>query len=240
MAEFLIYNKEHWMDVDNAYAVWRKKIEDNPIFTVAERARNLVKFDRKHDARYQRGDIVEIRPDGYWSIEKHFDAKMFALLKVPGLSFEDAESYMERWHRDVSVTQTLNNAINYIYEYSCVLNRVSTLEEELFKSEEFTSLDIMADVTMLSHNNLQATVRLEPLNNPKVKLFEDIIILPIEEQAEYVTPEYRHEEFDVKGEIAAFQTMLRKRKYNISNDFSIVKEQSATSIANANITTKII
>ena len=95
MAEFLIYNKEHWMDVDNKYAVWHKKIEDNPIFTDEKQAGNLAKFDRKYEARYQKGDIVEVRPDGSLSVEKHFDSKMFGLLKVPGLSFEDAKKYME-------------------------------------------------------------------------------------------------------------------------------------------------
>jgi len=54
MAELLVYNKDHWMD-----ALLPEE--------VASRASAHKTFQRKYDARWQRGDVVEVRPDGYWT-----------------------------------------------------------------------------------------------------------------------------------------------------------------------------
>lgn len=138
-AEFLIYNKEHWMDAltqeqidvykerqaDN-YIKWHntkvaltsEQIDDilrplvqkakehwiarhtevlgmtqKDIDTECEEAR--VRFQAKYDARYQRGDVIEVRPDGYWTGLKApgYDESVFLLVIVSGLKFEDASKY---------------------------------------------------------------------------------------------------------------------------------------------------
>ena len=53
MAEFLIYNKDHWMDKIN-------QAEYNKLISTS-------KGQQKYSARYRRGDIVEVRPDGFYT-----------------------------------------------------------------------------------------------------------------------------------------------------------------------------
>lgn len=69
MAELLVYNKDHWLDK----------------LTQAEIDEYVKKYGEewlaKYNRRYQRGDIVEVRPDGYF--DKHgFNKKAFIVVKV--------------------------------------------------------------------------------------------------------------------------------------------------------------
>lgn len=81
--ELLVFNKAHWMDPLSAAEV-------------AERVKENEHFQQKYDSRYQRGDIVEVRPDGFWTDGKRkgFGAPDFALVIIPGVSFEDAKGLM--------------------------------------------------------------------------------------------------------------------------------------------------
>jgi len=54
MSDLLIYNKIHWMD----------KLSDEE---VAERIKQNPNFELKYNSRYQKGDVVEVRPDGFWA-----------------------------------------------------------------------------------------------------------------------------------------------------------------------------
>ncbi len=92
MAEFLIYCKEHWMD-----SLTQKEID-------AQVAKNSHFMD-KYDARYQRGDIVEVQPDGFWGkAPKHgWNKKIFALIKAPSVDFKDAKYYMEARYKEVTI-----------------------------------------------------------------------------------------------------------------------------------------
>ena len=47
--ELLIYNTDHWFDLESS-----------------ERKAELNK-DGKYDSRYKKGDIIEVREDGYWT-----------------------------------------------------------------------------------------------------------------------------------------------------------------------------
>lgn len=84
MAEFLIYNKEHWMD-----ALTQEQLDGY--------VQKYPKFMDKYNARNQRGDVVEVRPDGYWTGSKApgYDKSVFLLVTVPGLKFDDAKKYGE-------------------------------------------------------------------------------------------------------------------------------------------------
>ena len=80
MAEFLIYNKTHWMD-KLSQAEWDMFIQQNP------------NWQEKYSSRYQRGDFVEARPDGFFTgpRARGFNKKVFRLLVVKGL--KDFEKY---------------------------------------------------------------------------------------------------------------------------------------------------
>ncbi|GAG18651.1 unnamed protein product [marine sediment metagenome] len=81
MAEFLIYDKDHWMDKLNQ-AEYDKQMK-HPHFA------------EKFLSRYQRGDIIEVRPDGFWtgSKAKGFNREVFRIISVPGLKPD--KMYME-------------------------------------------------------------------------------------------------------------------------------------------------
>jgi hypothetical protein len=75
MAEFLIYDKNHWMDTLNASEM-------------EEMRQKYSNWDQKYLARYQRGDIVEVRPDGFWTgpTARGFNQEAFRVVSIPGLA----------------------------------------------------------------------------------------------------------------------------------------------------------
>jgi len=93
VAEFLIYAKSHWMDEPNEYERQMLLIDAKTDLTVEQKLKAKDVFAAKYNARYQPGDIVEVRPDGYWGEpeekNKHgWNHKVFALVKVPGLKVD--------------------------------------------------------------------------------------------------------------------------------------------------------
>lgn len=94
MAEFLIYNKDHWCD-----ALTEKQIK--------EYVKKYPKFMDKYNARIQRGDVIEVRPDGYWTGPKApgYDKSVFLLVTKPGLSLEDAKQYQKALYGEETFTQ---------------------------------------------------------------------------------------------------------------------------------------
>ena len=80
MAEFLIYNKAHWMDAltDKEIAAY---VEKHPGFMDA------------YNGRHQRGDVIEVRPDGFYTKEKKYRKDTFAVVSIPKMSVEDANEY---------------------------------------------------------------------------------------------------------------------------------------------------
>lgn len=81
-AEFLIYNKDHWMTklTLDEMKIYREKYKD---------------WDERVAGQYQKGDIIEVRPDGFWTGLKvrGFNKKAFRVLSVPGLSIKTAQKY---------------------------------------------------------------------------------------------------------------------------------------------------
>ena len=78
MAEFLIYKGPHWMDALSPQEV-------------AERVAVHKHFQQKYDARYQRGDIVEARPDN--GPRGKLEEASFIFLQVSSISLKDAKQY---------------------------------------------------------------------------------------------------------------------------------------------------
>ena len=88
MAEFLVYNKEHWMD-----SITQERFN--------EITANNEHFPDKFIAKYQRGDVVERQPDGFWwnsgSLRRGFGNHAFALVVVTDLA--DGGEYAVPWER---------------------------------------------------------------------------------------------------------------------------------------------
>ena len=80
MAEFLIYNKDHWVTKLTSAEIqsYRKKYKH---------------WDEKFLGHYVRDDVVECRPDGFWTgpNARGFNKDAFRVISVPGLSVQDAE-----------------------------------------------------------------------------------------------------------------------------------------------------
>lgn len=74
MAEFLIYNKSHWMDLLSQEQI-------------AEYVQKYSTFQKKYDSRYQRGDIVEVREDGFYTSTLKGDLSkwVFRVVVISGL-----------------------------------------------------------------------------------------------------------------------------------------------------------
>lgn len=69
--ELLIFWKEHYMDSWDAAKVASLDAE----------------MKAKYDRRYQKGDIVEVREDGYWDT-RGFDKEAFCVVKIPGMEYD--------------------------------------------------------------------------------------------------------------------------------------------------------
>lgn len=79
--EFLIFDKPHWMD--NLTAEKISELSVNPDWLY------------KYNARYQKGDIVEVRLDGFWTgpTARGFNKEAFRVISVPGVKVDI--KYME-------------------------------------------------------------------------------------------------------------------------------------------------
>ncbi len=83
-AEFLIYNKVHWMHklTFGEMKVCRAKYEN---------------WDERVAGQYIKGDVIEVRPDGFWVGPKArgFNKDAFRVLSIPGLSVKMAQNYKQ-------------------------------------------------------------------------------------------------------------------------------------------------
>ncbi len=89
MAEYLIYNKTHWMDEPSkgndartGYERNQDKINDDVFTSPLVKLDKLSKLSKKYEAKEQSGDIIEERPDGFGMRSKK-EILSFCLVKVP-------------------------------------------------------------------------------------------------------------------------------------------------------------
>lgn len=87
MAELLIYDKNNWMDAMTAEHI-AERIEQEP------------KFKHKYASRFQPGDIIEVRPDGYWMGPKArgFNQAAFRVLAIKGEKAEILKDFESEWN----------------------------------------------------------------------------------------------------------------------------------------------
>jgi len=82
MAEFLVLDINHvWDSVDIGVLVGIHGPE----------------IEQKYNARIQRGDVIEVRPDGYWTGPNAlpFKKEKLCVVSVPFVSYEQAMQYMD-------------------------------------------------------------------------------------------------------------------------------------------------
>lgn len=110
--ELLIYNKSHWMDA-----------------LTVEEVTNMAKanehFQAKYDALYQKGDIVEVREDGYWTEQHGYDKSSFAVVEVDKVPVD--ESLMKAQE---DVTDPENPVLLKRRQYSVDTTKVAFVDEK--------------------------------------------------------------------------------------------------------------
>ena len=82
MCEIIIRAKEHWME----------KLSQGEIDALCVQYEN---FLQKLALRPQRGDFLEVRENGYFSQVHGWNKEVFALIKIPSMSVEDAKYLTE-------------------------------------------------------------------------------------------------------------------------------------------------
>ena len=106
MAEFLIYNKTNWREDPVTGQTMAEGWITDKYLVLEQRIKSLYIQQMKYDARYRKGDIIEIHEDGFWTDGKRegWGAPDFALVCVPGMSLAQAKG-MERalFHADGSL-----------------------------------------------------------------------------------------------------------------------------------------
>ena len=97
MANFLIYNKTHWLELPSksepektGYQRNHDKIQSMTI-PVLDKSDKLNELDRKFDARAVLGDIVEARKDNQKMVG--LEPESFVLVKVPEIKDVEAKEY---------------------------------------------------------------------------------------------------------------------------------------------------
>ena len=115
MAEFLVYNKDNWMDViskDRPDLTGKekvlRKINDDSELNSAEKTAEVFYHTATYNARSQIGDIVEVRENGVGMVGKELQS--YALIKVPSIlvnknQYEGSmmDGYMIKYHHRFSL-----------------------------------------------------------------------------------------------------------------------------------------
>ena len=80
--DLLIYNKDHWMDVGDAYVKAMLAIESDKTLTPEQILKKKEILAQKYAARYRRGDIVEVAEDGRYANQMN---PAFKVVHLPGI-----------------------------------------------------------------------------------------------------------------------------------------------------------
>ncbi len=115
MAEFLIYNKDHWSA------------------SVKLTPEQVIKFK----GCYKKGDVVEVRPDGYWD-KRGFNKEGFAVVKNEGMSFESAQQYAEPLTKEVATTEIGVFNTQFIARRKYQITNIVTAESKIVTVDVLT------------------------------------------------------------------------------------------------------
>jgi len=176
MAELLLYNKNHWMDD----------------LSSEERTARIASGDftqEKFDARYQKGDVVEVRWYGFWTHRHNFNQNAFATAITCPLSAED-KTFFDTELPKCSLPDGK-------------LLRLAELELIAEKSEDETSEYNTLYNTLVSDGISDITDFLRIMN---------LVIADAENEKYLMNPE---EEVTDEGTENEVRTMVKKRQYSV-------------------------
>jgi hypothetical protein len=195
MAEFLVLAKNKWMD-----ALTQQEIDD--------RATQSDHFLDKYYARERRGDIIQVRENGYWIGRMGWGFPKFVVIQVTNLNMEQGAKYADRWNRSVNIVRITNDEQNHIYEYRISLNRLSTIhDDELFNAVRDKLDELPKDVSVVSKSTTEVVLRLLPLTHPNVI-------------SGLRTPIERRDRVEAEGKLITqnFRKTIRNRRYAVLVD----------------------
>ena len=97
MADFLIKNTNHWMDVLSSEQVI-DMINTEKVQSLVERPEEPAysRFEESYNTRYQKGDVIEVGPDNHWTDAQHGNGQ-FLIVRVPFFPERQAKTYMDEW-----------------------------------------------------------------------------------------------------------------------------------------------
>lgn len=143
MAEFLVFNKENWMDLPSrarpdliGYENVQRKINEDSRLDSAQKAVKQEAWTIEYNARSQLGDIVEAREDGFGLCGD--EPLSFALIKVPEILLIDAKLY-----EGAIVTKNLEKevVINYNHKSSLDMTKITLVQNEaILTLSQFNSI----------------------------------------------------------------------------------------------------
>lgn len=122
-AEFLVYAKTHWMEsVDRSG--WNKAQLD------------------EYATRYVKGDVVEVREDGYWTVSRGYDKAAFAVIAVPGVLMKNYKHYEEELVTGVNETEVLKKR----RKYRLKIEDFSAYQKDRMSVGEYVSFNAIGDI----------------------------------------------------------------------------------------------
>ena len=94
MCDLLIYRGPNWMDDSNAYVLAHTWLENRPGLTPEQIMDSKERLIIKYEARYRKGDIVDIYPEGTIT-ERPVPANKCVAIRITGLSHITVRNYLE-------------------------------------------------------------------------------------------------------------------------------------------------
>lgn len=140
MAEFLIYNTNHWMDALDSEQI-------------AEYVKKCPKtFMDKYNARYQKDDVVEVQLGGYWigPKAKAYDKSVFLLVIVQEPTFEDAKKYARPLY--AQFPQSVLNPETYEFETEWVEKMVKKRRYSFSNVVDKQVFNNLSDIDIMDKN----------------------------------------------------------------------------------------
>jgi len=115
MAEFLIYNKDHW---SKSVKLTEEQVE-------------------KFKGCYKNGDVVEVREDGYWD-KRGFNKEAFRVVKKVGLEVADAIHYIEPLEKITVSEVGEEDKVETLERRKYQITNVVTAESKIASVEDLT------------------------------------------------------------------------------------------------------
>jgi len=94
----------------------------------------LLIYNRNYETIYEKGDIVEIQPDGYWTSERSFDDNAFKVISIPGVEVQDCTGPL--YNAGSMIKKRIYNVDTSFLDFTDNIAEIEKLEElKIFEKE---------------------------------------------------------------------------------------------------------